>query len=86
MCWLSLSAHVTCQYLSGRFIEDMYLFLSAVYKWRQPGAAVGQRLVPVVVRQDWSISGYRPRPAVPAQQGHIPQRPHLQGTAYRLIQ
>lgn len=57
------------------------VFFYKVHKWRKPGAAAGQRPVPVLGRQDRSVSGHRPRAAVPAQQGHLPQRPHLQGRA-----
>ncbi len=50
-----------------------------VHQRRQLGAAVGQRRVPVVERAAEPGSGHRPRAAVPAQQGHLPQGPHLQG-------
>lgn len=52
---------------------------NSVHQWWKPGAAVGQRRVPVVECATQPCSGYRPGTEVPAQQGHLPQRPDLQG-------
>lgn len=50
-----------------------------VHQRREPGAAVGQRHVPVVEFASHPGPGHRPGAAVPAQQGLLPQGPHLQG-------
>lgn len=52
-----------------------------VYKWGKSGAAAGQWPLPLMERENPPVSGHRPRASLPAQQGHLPPRPHLQGTA-----
>ena len=66
------------------FIQILSLCLplspSLVYKWRKPGAAAGQWPLPVLECENPSVTGHCSRASLPAQQGHLPPRPHLQGT------
>lgn len=67
----------------GGVIEPLFLIPcipdNLVHQRREPGAAVGQRHVPVVEFASQPGPGHRPGAAVPAQQGLLPQGPHLQG-------
>lgn len=51
-----------------------------VHQRRQPGAAAGQPRAPLLVHAHPAGPRHRPRAALPALQGHLPPRPHLQGT------
>lgn len=66
-------------YGSGILIGTLMCAVAVVtvHKWGEPGTAAGQRHVFIMDGEDGPITGYCSGTTVPAQQGHLPQRPHL---------
>lgn len=60
-------------------VESFHLSVCLVHQRRQPGAALGQRRLPVLDCADQPGPGHRLWTALPAQQGLLPQGPNLQG-------
>lgn len=54
----------------------------SVHQRRQPGAAAGQPRAPLLVHAHPAGPRHRPGAALPALQGHLPPRPHLQGRGH----